>query len=118
MSEILNAAKLQFRERMSAPLGRILIPEWTVDGKPAEIFFRPTMNFKQQGEVLRLASEGKQAEAVVLTLIFRALDADGKPLFRKVNQTEILNEMDPDLIGRIVGEMGGDDLTIEEMEKN
>ena len=69
MSLMLEAAKVQFRDRMSGKLQSSEIPEWVVDGKPSIIYYKPAMNFKDQGEVLKLHAENKQAEAVAITFI-------------------------------------------------
>ena len=48
MSLMLDAAKVQFRDRMSGKLQSSEIPEWLVDGKPSIIYYKPAMNFKDQ----------------------------------------------------------------------
>ena len=111
MSLMLEAAKVQFRDRMSGKLQSSEIPEWVVDGKPA-------MNFKDQGEVLKLHAENKQAEAVAMTFILRALDEDGKMIFKRANMTELMRSVDPEVISRVVSEMGGDEPDFDEATKN
>lgn len=118
MSAILEAAKVQFRDRMSGKLQYSKVPEWLVDGKPTKIYYKPSMNFKDQGEVLKLHSENKQAEAVAMTFILRAMDQDGTKLFKRANLTEIMRSVDPEIISRVVSEMGGEDPDIEDAAKN
>jgi hypothetical protein len=113
MSELLDVAKAQFRDRMGGALNSVEVPEWNTT-----IYFKPCMSFKQQGEVLNLASQGKQAEAIAMTFITRSLDENGKGLFKRVNMTEIMNQVDPDVISRVVSAMGGDDLEVEDAVKN
>lgn len=114
MSNILEVAKTQFRDRMSGKLQSSVVPEWVVDGKETVIYYKPSMNFKDQGEVLKLHGEGKQAEAVAMTFILRAMDQDGTKLFKRSNMTEIMRQIDPDIISRVVSEMGGDDVDFED----
>jgi len=118
MSEMLEAAKVQFRERMSGKLKQADVPEWIVNGKPSIIYYKPSMNFREQGEVLKLHADNKQAEAVAMTFILRALDEDGTKLFKKANMTEIMTRFDPEIISRVVSEMGGDDPDVEDATKN
>ena len=118
MSQILEVAKTQFRDRMSGKLQSSNVPEWVVDGKETVIFYKASMNFRDQGEILKLHSEGKQAEAVAMTFILRAMDQDGAKLFKRSNMTEIMRQMDPDIISRVVSEMGGDDPEFEDAIKN
>ena len=118
MSNILEVAKTQFRDRMSGKLQFSNVPEWLVDGKETVIYYKPSMNFKDQGEVLKLHGEGKQAEAVAMTFILRAMDEDGAKLFKRSNMTELMRQIDPDIISRVVSEMGGDDPEFEDAIKN
>jgi hypothetical protein len=118
MSAILEAAKVQFRDRMSGKLQSSEVPEWIVKGEPAVIYYKPSMNFKEQGEVLKLHSENKQAEAVAMTFILRAMDENGTKLFKRANLTEFMQSVDPEVISRVVSEMGGDDADMEEATKN
>ena len=118
MSLMLDAAKGQFRDRMSGKLQSSEIPEWLVDGKPSIIYYKPAMNFKDQGEVLKLHAENKQAEAVAMTFILRALDEDGRMIFKRANMTELMRSVDPEIISRVVSEMGGDEPDFDEATKN
>jgi hypothetical protein len=114
MSNILEVAKTQFRDRMSGQLKSSNVPEWVVDGKETVIFYKASMNFRDQGEILRLHSDGKQAEAVAMTFILRAMDENGTKLFKRANMTELMRSVDPDIISRVVSEMGGDDVDFED----
>jgi hypothetical protein len=114
MSQILEVAKTQFRDRMSGQLKSSNVPEWVVDGKETVIFYKASMNFRDQGEILRLHSDGKQAEAVAMTFILRAMDENGTKLFKRANMTELMRSVDPDIISRVVSEMGGDDVDFED----
>ena len=114
MSAILDAAKAQFKDRMGGKLQSSEVPEWILEGKPTVIYYKPSMNFKEQGEVLKLHSEGKQAEAVAMTFILRAMNEDGVKLFKRANMTEIMLATDPEVISRVVSEMGGDELDTDD----
>tara|TARA_R110000823_G_C15678433_1_gene473965 strand:- start:263 stop:619 length:357 start_codon:yes stop_codon:yes gene_type:complete len=118
MTALLEVAKLQFRDRMGGALKSVEVPEWQVDGKPTVVYFKPAMTFKQQGEVLSLAGQDKQVDAIIMTFIFRALDEEGVPLFKKIHFKEIINELDPDVIAGVVSAMGEETLSIEDAEKN
>jgi len=118
MSAILEAAKVQFRDRMSGKLQSSEVPEWVVNGEATIIYYKPSMNFKDQGEVLKLHSENKQAEAVAMTFILRAMDENGTKLFKRANLTEMMRSIDPEVISRVVSEMGGDDADMEDAIKN
>ncbi|MFQ5510130.1 MAG: hypothetical protein ACE5FN_12480 [Leptospirillia bacterium] len=98
MSEILEKAKGHFKERLSAGLGAIEVPEWGTT-----IHFRP-LNLRERDRIHRFAAKDS-LEALVETLIVRALDADGKPIFKSVHRTELMREVDPEVIARVCEEM-------------
>ncbi len=114
MSVILEAAKVHFRDRMSGDLKCVTVPEWG----DANIYFKPSMNFKEQGEVLKLHAENKPAEAVIMTLILKAMDENGAKLFKRANMTEMMRSIDPEVVSRIVTEMSDDEPTVEDAVKN
>jgi len=113
MSAILDAAKVHFRDRMSSELQFVEVPEWGT-----KIYFKASMNFKDQGEVLKLHGDNKPAEAVIMTLILKAMNEDGKKLFKRAHMTEMLTTIDPDIVSRIVTEMSDDEPSVEDAIKN
>ena len=117
MSELMEQAKAHFKSRMQGELKWVDVEEWG-NGSPQRVYFRPSLTLKDQGEILALSNEGKQAEALALTLILRSLDEEGKRLFVRANQTELLRSVDPDVIVRIINAMNDDDLTDEDLLGN
>jgi len=113
MSAILEAAKVHFRDRM-ANIQSLVVPEWD----NTKIFFRPSMNFKDQGIVLKLHGDGLPAEAIIMTLILKSMNEDGSKMFTKSNKTEMLLNIDPEIVSRIVTEMSDDEPTVEDATKN
>jgi hypothetical protein len=118
MSVILESAKSHFRDKLSGGLRSLEVPEWSVEGKPAVIHYKPSLNFSQQEKILSLSDQGKKAEAIVEALIQRALDEDGNRLFKAVDRTELMKHTDPEIISRIVGAMAGDEDDLDEASKN
>ena len=116
--EILEGAKAHFRDRLAGGLRFIEVPEWGKDGEPAKIFYKPSLNFQQQEKILKLSEDGKKGEAIIQALIERALDADGNRIFRQVNRLELMKQVDPEIISRIVSDMSSDEESLEDMEKN
>jgi len=114
MSNILEAAKVHFSDRMSGDLKSVNVPEWGT-----KVYFKSSMNFKDQGAVLRLHGDNKPAEAVIMTLILKAMDKNGVKLFTRSNMTEMMLTVDPEVVSRIVTEMSDDDQpTVEDAVKN
>lgn len=120
MTDILSRAKAHYRDRLAAPLQHIEVPEWPDEnGEPTKIFYRASMTLAEQQEILALNQAGKVGEALIATLIAKALDENGKKVFRLVNRTELMKQVDSEIVARIVSTMNQDDgLTDEEIEKN
>ena len=99
---VLNKAKKHFHSLNSGDLNSIEIPEWetTVYWKSGGL------NFASQSKVIELTNAGKTAEALVEMLVLRAIDSDGKKMFKQVEKNEIMREVDPDIILKIVTAMG------------
>lgn len=105
MSKVLANAKKHFHSLNSGDLESIEVSEWgtTVYWK------KGGLNFAQQSKIIELTNQGKTAEALVEMLILRAIDSDGKKMFKPVEKTEIMREVDPNVILKIVTAMGEDD---------
>jgi Asp-tRNA(Asn)/Glu-tRNA(Gln) amidotransferase B subunit len=101
---ILDKAKAHYASKLSAEPKRLLVPEWDT-----EVFIKPGISLQSLGEIMELAQSGKTAEAMALTLIHRLIDVDGKPIFRKVERSELMRSVDPDVLSRLVGEINGED---------
>jgi hypothetical protein len=53
-----------------------------------------------------------------MTFILRAMDENGGKLFKRANLTELMRSVDPEIISRVVSEMGGDDPDMDDATKN
>ena len=105
MSKVLDAAKAHFKEILASGLkGPIKVPEWNAD-----IYYKPATTFQQESKIVELTQAGKTVEALVESLIMRALDADGNPLFNKVDKPELMRFVDPSIIMRVMAEMNDPD---------
>jgi hypothetical protein len=100
MSKILEKATSHFRAKISGDMQKVHVPEWECD-----IYFKPTLNLKEQGKLIELASQGKQVEALVESLIIKARNADGTRMFNIADKATMLNEVDPAVLIRVVGEI-------------
>ena len=111
---VLENAKSHFAGKASGDLKKITVTEWKTD-----IFYKPINSFAVESKVIELTQKGKTVEALVETLILKALNADGKPLFNKFDKATLMNEVDPSIITRVVSEINSNDLVeYEAVEKN
>ena len=117
---ILDRAEADYRTKLSGKLSSIDVPEWGENGTPLKVYWKPLINFKSQEKIFSLVQAGKTSEAVCQTLITRALDEEGKPLFQQHELEKMMRFTDPNIISRIVTAMSPeeDENAIEEIKKN
>lgn len=117
MSKILEKATSHFRDKLSEEMQSITVPEWG----NAKIYFKSVMTMKDQSKLIELASTGKTVEALVETLIVKARNEDGTKMFSMPDKMTLMNEVDPNVIIRIVGainEATNNEDDLETVEKN
>jgi len=102
---VLEKATAQFRDKISGELQFVEVPEWGEPDKPLKIYYKPAINFLAQGKILALFKQDKDSEAIVMSLIIKALDADGKNIFNESDMQSMLREVHPDVVNRILSEM-------------
>jgi hypothetical protein len=101
----LNKAKQHFREIANKGTGQMSVPEWETT-----VYWKiGGLNFASQNKIMELTNQGKSAEALVEMLILRSLDSEGKKMFKLMDKQEIMREVDPNVILKIVSAMGADD---------
>ena len=116
MSVVLSKAKEHFREIANKGMGNIEVPEWGVT-----VYWRiGGLNFASQSKIIELQNAGKSAEALVEMMIMRALDSEGKKMFKLAEKTELMREVDPNVILKVVTAMGDseDESVTGDAEKN
>lgn len=116
MSKVLDKATSHFRTKISSEMKKVYVPEWECD-----IYFKSVLTLKEQGKLVELASQGKQVEALVESLIVKARNQDGTKMFAMPDKMILLNEVDPAVIIRVVGEINEaneEEVDLEKVEKN
>lgn len=110
---LLDKAKSHYRAKLEAEPRKIDVPEWD-----SIVYIKPGINLHQLGEIMELSQSGKLAEAMALTLIYRLIDENGKPLFRKAERVEIMRSVDPDVLARVVADINEADPDDEDVAGN
>jgi len=116
MNKVIDKATSHFRTKLSAEMHSVYVPEWD-----AKIFFKPTITLKEQSKLIELATSGKQVEALCESLIVKARNEDGTKMFGPADKVILMNEVDPQVIIRVVGEINdinGEQADTETVEKN
>jgi len=104
-NSVLDKAKEHMRAKIGSGLkGPIDVPEWDT-----QVWYKPATTFHQESKVIELQQAGKTVEALVQTLINRALDENGKPIFSLASKQDLMRAVDPAVILRIIQGMNDED---------
>jgi hypothetical protein len=117
MSKVLDSATSHFRSKVSGDMKFVTVPEWG----DCKIYFKNVITLKEQSKLIELASQGKQVEALVESLIVKARNEDGTKMFGMPDKMIMMNEVDPNVLIRVVGEINnatGEEEDLEKVEKN
>jgi hypothetical protein len=109
MNPVLSKAKTHFAEISNKGIDNLHVPEWdtTVYWKVGGL------NFASQSKIIELQQKGQSAEALIEMLIMRALNKDGKKMFRPLEKPILMRDVDPNVILQIVTAMGESDKNYE-----
>lgn len=110
----LDKVTAHFRNKISGEMSNIYVEEWDL-----KIYYKSANTLRDESRLIELAQQGKTVEALVETLIMKARNEDGTKMFVPADKTVFMNEVDPQVLIRVVGEMNTDGFTtIEDAEKN
>jgi hypothetical protein len=114
MTKLIDKATAHFKDAIAQGVkGPIRVEEWDAD-----IYYRATTNMAQESKVIELTQQNKTTEALIITLIQKACDENGEPLFTAADKAALMNRVDPKIILKIVTSMNDDDDLIEEAVGN
>ena len=116
MTKIIERATAHFRDKLNSGMKKISVPEWGGD-----IYFKNTITLREQSKIIELATSGKSVEAMVESLIVKARNEDGTKMFTMADKITLMNEVDPNVIIRVVGEINAAtdmETDLEAVEKN
>ena len=110
---VLEKATSHYRTQLAGEMKKFHVEEWDVD-----IYHRGITNLRQEQEVVELSKKGKSVEALVMSIINKALDEDGKPVFRAVDKITLMNQVDPNILLTIANKLNNSVPTVLELEGN
>jgi hypothetical protein len=116
MNKVLERATGHFRNKLNEEMKSQFVPEWD-----CKIYFKTVITLREQSRLIELVSQGKQVEALVESLIVKARNEDGTKMFTTADKMTMLNEIDPNVIIRVVGEINAatdQEQSMEAVEKN
>lgn len=110
---IINNATAHFKDKLAGGLEWVEVPEWNT-----KIWFRPSATLKETEAIVKLHQSGQVMEALATVLIMRALDEEGKPLFKQVDKFELMNSVDPEVVIRIASHIMNQEPSVDDISKN
>jgi len=107
-------ALAHFKAKLAGNLFKYHVDEWDCD-----IYYRATANMVTEAKIMNLTQTGKTAEALVESIILKALNEEGKRIFTDLDRIELLNQADPQVLIRVAGILNNASAdSIEDIEKN
>jgi hypothetical protein len=116
MTSPIEKATQHFRTKISGEMRSVYVPEWET-----KIYYKASNTLKEQAKLIELANQGKTVEALVEQLIIKSRNEDGTKMFAMPDKMTFMNEVDPQVIIRVVAEMNTqqeEDFDKEAVEKN
>ena len=111
---IKQKALAHFKAKIAGNLFKYHVDEWDCD-----VYYRATASMATEAKIMNLTQTGKTAEALVESIVLKALDEDGKRIFRDADRPELLNEADPQVLIKVAGVLNNaNSESIEDIEKN
>lgn len=110
---VLENAKTHFKGKLSGELKKLPVPEWKTD-----IFYKEAHPFAVESKIIELQQQGKTVEALVESIILKAKDIEGKPMFNKFDKNTLMHEVDPSVLMRIAAVLNSATSEYETVEKN
>ena len=110
----IERAKGHFKDKLGGELLKFHCEEWDMD-----IFYKATSSLSVENKIMSLQQQGKTAEALVESVISKALDKNGERLFKNTDRPAFLHEVDPNVIITIATKLNNANVdTVEDIVKN
>ena len=111
---ILDRAKTHFE---NIGIQSIEVPEWSDDdGKPAIIFWNP-INLYEKNKLFKKSDNLNDVSILADIVVMKALDKDGKKIFKLDDKMELMTKVDSDVLSRVATAMVRV-ISPEEVKKN
>ena len=111
MSKAIEKIAQHWQKAIAGGLEKIKVEEWDMD-----MYIKKTYPFSVESRVMKLQSQGEPVEALVETLLVKALDKDGRRIFNDADKINLMNEADPSVILKIVTAINTANIRVEGKE--
>ena len=113
MSQILKQAQEHFKSKLAGGLNKMTVPEWKTD-----VYYKPAYSFAVESKIIELQQQGKTVEALVESIISKALDPEGKPMFTRMDKLTLMNEVDPTVMLKVASVLNSSTTEYDTVIKN
>ena len=110
---ILDKAKEHYQSVLAEDPKPLEIPEWG-----GTYYVRPQISVKKKMEIQSKLTSDKMDEGLALSLVYYLIDDNGDPCFKKLEMSEIVRSVDPDVLIRVAGQIAELQPQPEDLEKN
>ena len=111
---VIDRAKTHFE---NIGVQSIEVPEWKdEDGKPTVIFWNP-INLFEKNKLFKKSDNMSDVSILADIVVMKALDKDGKKIFKLDDKMELMTKVDSDVLSRIATSMV-QVISPEEVKKN
>lgn len=105
--------KGHFKEKLNGELNKMTVDEWKSD-----VYYKNAYSFAVESKIINLQQQGKTVEALVESILQKALDPEGKPLFNSADRNMLMFEADPSVLLRIATVLNSATTEYEDLGKN
>ncbi len=98
MSKTLEKITKHYHKEIDGEALKLHVDEWDMD-----VYYKRTYPFRVESKVLEMQSKGQIVEALVESLIQKALDSKGNRIFDEADRIVLMNEADPSIITKVAG---------------
>tara|TARA_X000000950_G_scaffold112882_2_gene142078 strand:+ start:4093 stop:4449 length:357 start_codon:yes stop_codon:yes gene_type:complete len=109
----IQSATAHFKEKLAGTLYKYHCDEWDMD-----IYYQASSSMRIESKIMSLTQNGKAADALVESIILKALDQDGNRLFKETDRAALMNEADPQVIIKVASQLNNTDDSVETVTKN
>ena len=110
----IEVATGHFKNRLNGDLGKYKCDEWGID-----IYYKSTSSLSVENKIMALQQQNKTAEALIESVISKALDKHGEKMFKPTDRATFLHEVDPSVIVKIATVLNNANAdSVEDIRKN
>ena len=103
----------QFKDKLTGQMFKYHCDEWDLD-----IYYRASASMRVEAKIMALTQQGKSAEALVESVLQKALKEDGTRMFKDADRATLMNEADPSVIISVASALNNTDDPQEVVAKN